>query len=273
MLVDFGLALAEDQAGGGEKGLVSGTPWYMSPEQALGTAHRIDGRTDVYSLGVVLYEMLTGRVPFRANMLPELLRQVCEDEPQPPRQLVPEIPPESGTGLPEGARQAAAGSIHHCGRLRRGPATGSANGDRVVGSFAADATPSIADQIEPRSRSTPPSFRPETSTPLSVRRAREAERRQMTVLVCGCDLFDSEAYLELDAEDQTRVLHGFQETCEHAVQPFGGTVVQCNEKGLLVCFGFPLAFEDAAVRAARTGLGLLEGMKAWASGSARTSWT
>ncbi len=83
----------------------------------------------------------------------------------------------------------------------------------------------------------------------------------MTVLVCGCDVFDSETYLELDAEDQTRVLHGFQEVCEHAVQPFGGTVVQCNEKGLLVCFGFPLAFEDAAVRAARTGLGLLEGIK------------
>ena len=85
-----------------------------------------------------------------------------------------------------------------------------------------------------------------------------AERRQLTVLVCGSDVFDSEGYLELDAEDQTRVLRSFQETCEHAVNQFGGTVVQCDEKGLLVCFGFPLAFEDAAVRAARTGLSLLE---------------
>ena len=60
-----------------------------------------------------------------------------------------------------------------------------------------------------------------------MRRAREAERRQLTVLVCGCDLFDSEAYLELDAEDQTRVLRAFQEACEHAVQPVrwnGGAV-------------------------------------------------
>ena len=50
------------------------------------------------------------------------------------------------------------------------------------------------------------SYRPETATPVSHRRAREAERRQVTVLVCGCDMFESEAYLELDAEDQTRVL-------------------------------------------------------------------
>jgi predicted ATPase len=94
VLVDFGLALGETQAGGAAQGFVVGTPSYMSPEQATGAAHRIDGRTDIYSLGVVLYEMLTGRVPFRAANQLELLRQVGEDEPQPPRQLVAEIPPE-----------------------------------------------------------------------------------------------------------------------------------------------------------------------------------
>src|SRR6516225_68219 len=94
VLVDFGLALGETQAGGAEKGVVAGTPEYMSPEQATGTAHRIDGRTDIYSLGGVLYEMLTGRVPFRATNPLELLRQVRDDEPQPPRQLVGDIPPE-----------------------------------------------------------------------------------------------------------------------------------------------------------------------------------
>ena len=94
VLVDFGLALDEAKAGGREKGVIAGTPWYLSPEQATGTAHRIDGRTDIYSLGVVLYEMLTGRVPFRAANPAELFRQVRDDEPQPPRQLVPSLPPE-----------------------------------------------------------------------------------------------------------------------------------------------------------------------------------
>src|SRR6516162_7162056 len=75
-------------------GVVSCTPWCMSPEQVGGADHRIDGRTDIYSLGVVLYEMLAGRLPFRSANVVELLRQVRDDEPQPPRQLVRDVPPE-----------------------------------------------------------------------------------------------------------------------------------------------------------------------------------
>ncbi len=103
----------------------------------------------------------------------------------------------------------------------------------------------------------------QSSSQTSSRRVREAERRQVTVLVCGCSLFESEAYLEnLDAEDQARIQRAFQEPCEQAVRRFDGTIVQCNEEGLLACFGFPVAYEDAARRAVLTGLGLLEDMKA-----------
>src|SRR5262249_19972202 len=94
VLVDFGLGLDETVAGGSALGVISGTPAYMAPEQVAGAAHRIDGRTDIYSLGVVLYEMLCGRGPFRATNTGELLRQVRDDEPQPPRQLRREGPPE-----------------------------------------------------------------------------------------------------------------------------------------------------------------------------------
>jgi serine/threonine protein kinase len=91
-VTDFGLALR----GRAEKtmtvdGQVLGTPAYMSPEQAAGQSHHVDGRTDVYSLGVILYELLTGERPFRGT--PHmLLHHVVHEDPQPPRKLDPCIP-------------------------------------------------------------------------------------------------------------------------------------------------------------------------------------
>ena len=104
-----------------------------------------------------------------------------------------------------------------------------------------------------------------TPTPSSRRGAPEAERRQVTVLVCGCEVFESEAYLErLDAEDQARVLRGFQQACDRAARRFEGTVVQCDEHGLLLCFGYPVAFEDGARRAAHTAVAILAEMESLA---------
>jgi serine/threonine protein kinase/predicted ATPase len=250
VLVDFGLALDEVRSGVREKGRISGTPRYMSPEQASGTAHRLDGRTDVYSLGVVLYEMLTGRVPFPSNDPTEVLRQVIDDEPQPPRQLVRDIPPELETIC----LKALAKRQEH----RHTTAADFADDLRRILAIAAESP--VVRTIPPQAATT---LRPETLRPPSSQtRAREAERRQVTVLVCGCDLFESEAYLGLDPEDQSRALRTFQDLCEQAIRPFDGTVLQCNEQGLLACFGYPVAHEDAAHRAARAGLSLLDSLNA-----------
>jgi class 3 adenylate cyclase/predicted ATPase len=84
----------------------------------------------------------------------------------------------------------------------------------------------------------------------------------VTVLAGGWGLFQSEEFLETtDAEDQAKVVTAFRQACDQVVRRFEGTIVQCNAEGLLVCFGYPVAYEDAARRAARTGLELLDALK------------
>ncbi len=91
-LMDFGLAKQLDS---GTKftqtGSALGTPAYMSPEQAAGESHRVDHRSDIYSLGAVLYELVTGRPPFEGDNMMKVIIKVLNHDPVLPRQINPKI--------------------------------------------------------------------------------------------------------------------------------------------------------------------------------------
>ena len=97
-VLDFGIAKLLESAGDTKPGMTMtgmmvGTPLYMSPEQFMGkkAGDDIDGRTDIYSLGVVLYQMVTARLPFEGDTIYSLMMQHMEGNPRPPHELVPEL--------------------------------------------------------------------------------------------------------------------------------------------------------------------------------------
>ena len=115
-LLDFGLARAGDADDQHltQSGTIVGTPAYMAPEQAR--SEKIDARADLFSLGVVLYRLCTGRLPFRGENTMSILTSLAVDTPAPPREINPEIPPRLATLI---ERLLAKDRTH--GRRRRAP--------------------------------------------------------------------------------------------------------------------------------------------------------
>ena len=242
VLLDFGLALTDIESDGPDE-LIAGTPAYMAPEQARGEAHRVDGRTDIYALGTVLYEMLTGRRPFRAPNVHEVLRRIEHEEPQPLRQLAPDIPASIEKICQRAMAKSMSDRYTTAGDMAI--ALRQALPDAVVGSPATTKTHEFAAPEEPSSHHTPVS----TS---SIRRRREAERRQVTIAV-----FNFEAGLagtSLDAEEQHRLSNEFSTLTAESVEALGGVVLAGGGQEVTAAFGYPAAFEDAPQRAVRTAL-------------------
>ncbi|HVT61277.1 MAG TPA: protein kinase [Thermoanaerobaculia bacterium] len=230
-ILDFGIAKLAGAAGITRAGSPLGTPGYMSPEQASGG--EVDLRTDLWSLGAVLYEMVAGRRPFRGEHEQAVLWALQNEEPEPLARLRPEAPPEL---------------------------------ERIVGRLLAkdprqryqDAGEVIAD-LQARSGI---ERRRDSLAQLPHTKATAASqvvvgRRQLTALCC--DLLPAALGGEaLDPEEVAELLDELgpelDQVCSQAVGRFDGHVVRRFAAGLLVYFGYPEAHEDDSRRAVRTAL-------------------
>ncbi len=108
-LTDFGLARTIDDASLTQSGIIAGTPQYMAPEQARGES--VDARSDLFSLGAVLYAMAGGRPPFRADSALAVLKRICDDRHRSIRELNPEHPRLAGSCNRPPARQGSGRSL------------------------------------------------------------------------------------------------------------------------------------------------------------------
>ena len=91
-VLDFGIAKLMNESGGlTSDNIVLGTPWYISPEQVLGKKDQVDARSDIFSLAVIAYQLLTGQAPFASDSVAATLHQVAYDDPPSPREIDPDI--------------------------------------------------------------------------------------------------------------------------------------------------------------------------------------
>ena len=268
VLVDFGLAIAEDNDGS-QIGDIMGTIQYMAPEQVEGQAHRIDGRTDIYALGVLMYQLLTNRVPFRSSNKNEIRRQILQDDPQPLRQLAPDVP-EALQQICLRAMARAISRRYSTGQdladslnqfLTSRPTPDSTEGfyskhDENVSAATRSidrAEPMQHGGIDPTDESTYPALGVSADSDKSTSGSQGSGstvsgRRHVTVLrinaVAHCQ--DSAG---MDPDDQIEVLDKLQKAVAVKAEAYGGSILYRGGQEFSVCFGYPLSYEDAPRRA------------------------
>ncbi len=219
-IVDFGLAKTLD----GEltrTGTRMGTVAYMSPEQTRG--RRVDERTDVWALGVVLYEMLSGRRPFRGGSDQAVIHAILHEDPPPLEEVVPDVAP----GVAAVVRRTLAKDPD-----RRYPS---------AEALLIDLERMLAD---PTSQGT---------IDASPRLPPEGERRLVTVLASVFSGFEG-LMDTLTMEEVDERLDRLRASIRGVVEEFGGVVNEFDEDGMSALFGVPVAHEDDALRAVRASL-------------------
>jgi serine/threonine protein kinase/tetratricopeptide (TPR) repeat protein len=219
-ILDFGLAYLTARFPAAPNLPAAGTPAYMAPEQWRGEEQ--DERTDIWSAGLVLFELLTGEPPFPETTLSGLRKAVLSDAPVPSvRERRPELPQELDTLL--------------AAMLAKEPA-------RRLSSAA---------EVRDRLRHLEENLTLWRDEPRSL----APQRRQVTLVSCW--LADLAGLAEhLDGEDFSELEGAFHQSCSEIIQKHGGSITTCMGDEVLACFGYPQAQEEDAERAGRAGLHL-----------------
>ncbi|MEM9558137.1 MAG: protein kinase [Acidobacteriota bacterium] len=248
-IADFGLArpIAEDDAPLTRTGLVMGTTRAMSPEQACGDL--VDERSDLFSLGVLFYEVFTGTSPFEAANNAQTLKRVVFDRHTRASDLIPELPPDlvdlidqllekEPDARPDGADLVLQRLYELGGRV----STSDETTVSPVPTSSTGATPRAAGR---------------TATAATTANRTRGERRQVTVLACDLVSVGDEPGHSLDPERLFEVMPDFQELARAIVDRYEGHLSSVLGHRLLITFGYPESHEDEGRRAVHAALELV----------------
>ncbi|MBC7816240.1 MAG: protein kinase [Planctomycetaceae bacterium] len=255
IIMDFGLARRR-KAGEAEltqSGAVFGSPAYMAPEQVEARHHEIGPATDVYALGIILYQLVTGHRPFEGSAA-SIFGQIVSRPPAPPSSLRPDLPPDMDFICLKAIAKSP--SQRH--------ASAEAFADDLAQFLArsGDLSPTMSFRLDHDSGSAGGRAIPgHDSGSASVSRTRrEAELRQVTVAIFNYETDDSSLSDTSSASHSEQIHEQAQSftafVSEHAAR-LGGVAVLGSGQEVITCFGFPQAFEDAAQRAVRVALQIM----------------
>ncbi|MFM9963039.1 MAG: protein kinase domain-containing protein [Planctomycetaceae bacterium] len=259
VIMDFGLARRQ-KAGEVEltqSGAVIGSPAYMAPEQVEARHQEIGPATDVYAMGIILYQAVTGKRPFEGSVA-SIFGQIVSREPDPPSKHLPELPPVFDAvclkAIAKSPTQRYASAAIFANELLR-----------LLGTTS-ELSPTISFRSDFKSELLSPS---DSALLSSNRSRRDAELRQVTVVIFNYeaeDISGSDSSFVETSSSHSEILHAqsqsFASFVSRHVAELGGATVVSSGQEVIACFGFPQAFEDAPQRAVRSALQVMRELRA-----------
>ncbi|OGD21052.1 MAG: hypothetical protein A2W03_10250 [Candidatus Aminicenantes bacterium RBG_16_63_16] len=232
-IVDFGLAKLARGTPLTRTSEIMGTLAYMSPEQAGGES--VDQRTDIWSLGVMFYELLTGQQPFQGDNEPSMLHAIIHKTPRPPRDLKDDIPEE------------AEWIVLNC--LQKQPERRPQSADRLISDLT-----KLKISLEKEKE--------DLATKKRLAAGRETERRQATIL-SGEILGYSEVLESLETEEAALVIDRCFTMLDSVIRKYESRIDEITGGRFMASFGIPLALEDAPKKAINAAIELRNSLEAF----------